>query len=553
MRQIIALLLLWPLGAHAQAAKPEESSTIDGRVLNAVTGEPVGKASLVLMRADSTQAFSQSDWMRSYGATSDSGGKFIIRNVDPGKYRLKATRNGFISLEYGARSAQRSGAVLDLGSPQQLNIDLRLTPGGVIAGRVVDADGEPLATAQVQLLRPHYVNGKKALSTTNTAQANDLGEYRWSGLAPGKYYIYVENLDSLPPASAAKEEYVPVYYPGDVSIAGSIPIDVTAGAQVRAMDMIMRKAPTATVKGRVLIEVPDAHGTPEVMLEPQIGHDNSAATSHRVFSAKVDGGGGFEAHGLPPGSYTVAAGVVKQGRGYTGHAAVDVAEANIEGVVVVIGAPVSVTGRISVDGGATHDLRNASIKLRRGGPTVDSVLLPGSYPIAKDHTFKLAELDPDRYGFLIDGLPNGFYTKSISAGGVDVTYSGVDLASGGSGQIEVLVSPKAGLVSGAALNPDTSQPAPGATVVLVPKEKERLAIFEFYQQATADQYGRFTFMNVVPGEYKIYAWEDVESSAWMDPEFMKPLEDKGEAIKVEESSQANVQVTIIPTEKEAPN
>jgi 5-hydroxyisourate hydrolase-like protein (transthyretin family) len=551
MRQI-AMLLLWSLAASAQTAKPEESSTIEGHILNAVTGEPVAKASLLLMRADSTQAFSQSDWMRSYGATSDSGGKFMIRNVDRGKYRLKATRNGFISLEYGARSAQRPGTVLDLGSPQQLNIDLRLTPGGVIAGHVLDADGEPVATAQVQLLRSHYVNGKKVLSTTTTAQTNDLGEYRWSGLAPGKYYIYVDSLEGLPPASAAGEEYVPVYYPGATNIASSIPLDVTAGAQVRVMDIMLHKAPTAIVKGKVLIEVPDAHGTPEVMLEPQIGHDNSAATSHRVFPAKVDASGGFEAHGLPPGPYTAAAGIVKQGRGYAGHTTVDVAAANIEGVVVVIGAPVSVTGRISVDGETTQDFRNASIKLRRGGPTVDSVLLAGSHPVAKDHTFKLAELDPDRYGFLIDGLPNGFYTKSISAGGVDITYSGVDLASGGSAQIEVLVSPKAGLVSGAALNPDTSQPAPGATVVLAPKEKERLAIFELYQQATADQYGRFTFKNVVPGEYKVYAWEDVESGAWMDPEFMKPLEDKGEAIKLEESGQANVQATIIPAEKETP-
>ena len=62
------------------------------------------------------------------------------------------------------------------------------------------------------------------------------------------------------------------------------------------------------------------------------------------------------------------------------------------------------------------------------------------------------------------------------------------------------------------------------------------------------QYGRFTFKNVVPGEYKVYAWEDVESSAWMDPDFMKPLEGKGESVAVEESAQANVQVNVIPAD-----
>jgi hypothetical protein len=134
--------------------------------------------------------------------------------------------------------------------------------------------------------------------------------------------------------------------------------------------------------------------------------------------------------------------------------------------------------------------------------------------------------------------------------GCDSAGAQDDLASGAPGEVEILLSPKAGLVSGAAQNPKTSQPTPGATVVLVPKEKERLAIFAFYQQTTSDQFGRFTFKNVVPGEYKVYAWEDIESSAWMDPDVMKPLEAKGESVTVGESAQANVQVNLILVESE---
>jgi hypothetical protein len=50
------------------------------------------------------------------------------------------------------------------------------------------------------------------------------------------------------------------------------------------------------------------------------------------------------------------------------------------------------------------------------------------------------------------------------------------------------------------------------------------------------------------GEYKVFAWEDAESGAWMDSEFMKPLEGKGESATVREGSQANVQATSIPAE-----
>jgi hypothetical protein len=545
----VALLLLWPLAASAQTAKPEEFSTVEGRVLNAANGEPVGKASLLLMRTDSTQA--SYDWTRSYAASSDSTGKFATRNVDPGKYRLRASRNGFVTLEYGARASRPSGTALDLERPQQLkDVDLRLTPHGVIAGRVLDADGEPLAGAQIQLLRSQYVNGRKTLSTTNTVFTNDLGEYRYAGLTPGKYYVYAEDFAGAPPTSVSEEDYVPVYYPGARDTAGAVPVDVAAGAQVRTVDMILRKARTAIVKGRVVVELPDARGIPSVRLFPRVEHNSRAASTFRGPAAKVNAAGAFEIRGLTPGSYKVVASIAKGGLWYTGQTTVEVAGANIEDVVVTIGSGVSVTGRIRVDGETTQDLQNPHIELQRGGPTVDSILLEGTYRIAKDGTFRLEDLDPYRYGILIGGLPDGFYTKSIRVGEADITYSGLDLTSGAPGEVDILVSPKAGLVSGVARSLNTSQPPPGATAVLIPKEKERLEISVFYQQTTTDQYGRFTFKNVVPGEYQVYAWEDVESSAWMDPGFMKPLEGKGESVTVGEGAQANVQVNLIPADSE---
>ena len=544
-----AFFLLLPLAASAQTTKPEEFSTIEGRVLNVATGKPVGKAALLLLRTDSTQA--SGDWTRSYAASSDSTGKFAIRNIDPGKYRLRASRNGFVTLEYGTRAYKGSGTVLDLDSPRQLReVDVRLTPQGVITGRILDADGEALERVQVQLLRSQYVNGRKVLSTTDSGYTNDLGEYRYIGLPPGKYYIYAENFASAPPTSVAEEGYVPIYYPGARETAGAVPVDVAAGAQVRLADMMLRKARTATVKGRVVVEVPDTRGIPSVRLSPRVGHDNRAAGTFRSPSAKVNAAGAFEIRGLTPGSYIVGASIAKGGGSFGGQTTVEVAGADIEGVVVTIGSDVSVTGRIRVDSETTQDLQNPRIKLRRGGPTVDSVLLGWTYKIAEDRTFRLDDLDPVRYGVLVDGLPDGFYTKSIRVGEADITYTGLDLTSGAPGEVDILVSPKAGLVSGVVQNLDTNKPPPGAEVVLVPKEKERLEISAFYQETTTDQYGRFTFKSVVPGEYKVYAWEDAESSAWMDPDFMKPLEGKGESVTVGESAQVSVQVKLIPSDFE---
>jgi hypothetical protein len=54
----------------------------------------------------------------------------------------------------------------------------------------------------------------------------------------------------------------------------------------------------------------------------------------------------------------------------------------------------------------------------------------------------------------------------------------------------------------------------------------------FYKVVTSDQYGHFVIKNVDPGEYKAYAWEDVELGAYMDPDFLKPVENRGQAVSI---------------------
>ena len=69
-----------------------------------------------------------------------------------------------------------------------------------------------------------------------------------------------------------------------------------------------------------------------------------------------------------------------------------------------------------------------------------------------------------------------------------------------------------------------------------------------YKTASTDQNGRFTVKGVRPGEYKIYAWEEVEQGAYMDPDFVKPHESAGEAVSIKDSAQATVQLKAVPAE-----
>ena len=84
--------------------------------------------------------------------------------------------------------------------------------------------------------------------------------------------------------------------------------------------------------------------------------------------------------------------------------------------------------------------------------------------------------------------------------------------------------------------------------MLIPQEKARRDQMSYYKTAVTDQYGRFTAKNLDPGEYKVFAWEDMEFGAYMDPEFVKPVESLGEFTLVRENSKEHLQLKLIPAE-----
>jgi hypothetical protein len=85
-------------------------------------------------------------------------------------------------------------------------------------------------------------------------------------------------------------------------------------------------------------------------------------------------------------------------------------------------------------------------------------------------------------------------------------------------------------------------------VVRVPQEKERRDRAEYYKTTTRDQNGNYTLKGLVPGEYKAYAWEDIEPGAYMGSDFLKPVESKAESVTVRESDQKTVALTMIPAD-----
>jgi len=69
-----------------------------------------------------------------------------------------------------------------------------------------------------------------------------------------------------------------------------------------------------------------------------------------------------------------------------------------------------------------------------------------------------------------------------------------------------------------------------------------------YETASTDQNGHFAIKGVRPGEYKIYAWEEVEYGAYQDPDFVKPHESAGVDISAKAGGHDTIQLAVIPAE-----
>ena len=140
--------------SSAQASTPARA-TLSGIVTKDPGSEPVKKALIELI------AESQSDG-GNYTAVTGVDGSFRIENIAPGRYRMFVERTGFQEIDKHHRRTE--GRVLTLAAGQEMkDLVIHLQAAAVIEGRVTDEDGDPMAEAQVAVLRQTFVAGRTPL------------------------------------------------------------------------------------------------------------------------------------------------------------------------------------------------------------------------------------------------------------------------------------------------------------------------------------------------------------------------------------------------------
>ena len=565
MRLIIALGSAMALFGQQQQQVLQQSVTdpsiklgrITGKVLNAITGEPVRKATVSLQPAGGQQGGQQGGGGQARGlsAATDNAGAFVFENVSPGNYRLSGEKTGFIHSNFGGRGGGAIGSQLAIAAgTEKADVIVRITPQGIVSGRILDEDGEPMEGVSIQLLRPQYFASQRRIMGAAGNQTNDRGEFRVTNVAPGKYYLQVQRMNNgNMPIQQGKEEfgYPKLFFPGVETIEQAQRVEVGAGQEISNLQMALRKIRVYRVRGHVpgiaapAVQQQGAQGGGRrggngmvIQLRPDGGSSDMIGPG---FGAGMNGGqvradGNFEIAGVSPGAYKLTLSSFGEGRPkVVGSLKISVGNDNVEGVVLALSPLVSFQGKIVVEGDKTA-VNMKSVRVQLMPVDMGGMGFNPSIEVAADGSFSATELSQDKYRIMV--TPGAAaYVKSITAGGQNILDTGIDLSSGGVGPMEVLLSTKIATVNGM-VEKQKQDDAPGSVVIAIVGANSELTLLSTASGQSAlarvDESGKFSIANLPPGEYKLIAFEEVDLATASDSEFLKKFVDRAATVKIGE-------------------
>jgi len=205
-------------------------------------------------------------------------------------------------------------------------------------------------------------------------------------------------------------------------------------------------------------------------------------------------------------------------------------------------------GRFIVDGGRSMAMR--FMNLHAAPSDFDRAPVEGRGPdglaIFDEGKFSLSGLRGSMR-LTAGELPGGWYLKSISIGGFDLTDQPFDF--GSSEQIftdaEVLFSPSGATVSGSVEDGSRTRASAFAVVAFSRSRATWFAGSRFVKKGRADANGSFTISGLAPGDYWVTAVDRLEPDDWQTPEVLDALVQGATRVTVEEGQIATISLRLI--------
>jgi hypothetical protein len=521
-----ATILIALAVASSLPAQPHPA-TLEGSVLNSITGQPLRDAEVSLLREGGAEQL--------LSTTTSTNGAFQLNGVQPGRYVLMASRSGFEPRNYAASEKNAGhGTVLNVSDGAAIKaLTIRLNPMGAISGRVIDENGEPMAHVSVEAMRSTWIRGRKQLVAAGQAATDDLGEYRIFGLASGNYLIHAQAQVGGQPVAGRSFSYIPAYYPDAPRAESATPLPLAAGQLHRGIDFVLRKVRTFSVQGHIA----GAGNGAMVYLAPKAADGTVDLREKRPVGVR---GGYFEIQSVIPGSYLLAADQFGDAPA-SARLELEINQENIRGLEFEMVRTPPIAGRVTIEGPDVKTADPAAMRIALES-LQDGATIVGAEPDPAGR-FLLQGVVPGHYRITASNIPAGLYIKAIRAGDTDITRTGLDYSRGVfAAELAVILSPQGGALKGAAKN-ESGIAAPGVRVVAIPTEAGRQPA-----HAISDQAGHFEMRDLAPGEYRVLAFENLEPGAAEDTEFIIRVASFAGPVTIAERANATADPVVIPAE-----
>ena len=526
------LCLLWLFAAIQVSAQQTASENaaprvvISGRVVASGGNFPIVNARVMARAAGGGSSVRV--------ATTDEDGKFQLTNLVPANYVIRVGAAGYIPdplLAATPTAFYRPGEI----------VTIKMIKGGVITGRVLNKNGEPMALARVRSVRVKDAEGNpvRDVITGRDWTTDDRGMYRAYGLEPGAYIVSATFTNIFRPAPSQLRsttgqsiEAAPTYHPSS-TLDGATLVNVQAGNETGGVDIRYRAEPSHAVRGIVAGQNVQSGAQPaRTAISVTLSHADTGIAVASTTIVPVTGTV-FNFEGVADGVYELTA---QTGAGTSDASIalpqrVNVQGASVTDMVLTLTPMGSIAGRVAVE----------TIELVEGCPRADkspveetlisahreaatgkqtssfaSLLPVEARPDARGE-FLLTNMTAGRYVLDVRPPSRFWYVRDIAWENAATTndapikspLNSVTLKLGERANgLRVKLAQGAASITGRVLSAEAGVALPASLrVYVVPAEREHVNNGLRYAESPVQVDGAFSITNLAPGHYLLLVRE----------------------------------------------
>ena len=506
------LLTLLSLSASlcAQSTTKQPAKVPRGSVSGRVTIKENGAAGVAIGLRKGELYTSREPYLK---ATTDHDGFYRFANLAPGNYSLTLSAPAFVVDNKDSQSK-----VVVVGEDESIEgMNFALVRGGVITGRVTDAEGRLLIAQQVKVYTVEGFERRRQdqpVYPVRDVQTDDRGIYRVFGLTAGRYKVAAGRTDDGYNFNfSERATYRQVFYPNTDQQAKAAVIEVSEGSEASNVDIALGRAMQTFSASGVAV---DEKGMPVPNLPFEVQRRLGQRTEWVNAFAASNSRGEFVIEGLIPGKYGISVSQYQSsGEMRAEPLSFDITDQDVGGLTVRINKGASLTGFVVLENEdktllskLTEVQLQAFTRIQGGGTSY------ATSPIGPDGSFRLAGLSGGTLnlslGSMMSSESKGFVITRVERDGIVTPSSRLEIKDGERlAGVRVVVSYGTATIRGIVKVENGSLPDGARLIIRVGKPGENITGF---RPTMVDERGHFLIEGVPAGTYELSAMVFVPSS-----------------------------------------